>query len=376
MKAIGLMSGTSLDGVDVALIETDGETIEAFGPGNDFSYDTVEGQLLREALASAVGIANRADRSGVLTVAETMVTQKHIACVKAFASIRGLNLSEIDVIGFHGQTVVHKPEKGLTVQIGDGRGIAESLGVPVVYDFRAADMEEGGQGAPFAPIYHRALALRAGLALPAVFVNIGGISNISYIPEGGGENIVAFDAGPGNCLIDDWTLRHTGKPYDEDAKLALSGKVNGDVLQKLLHDPFLTQPVPKSLDRLSFKLKEVEGLSPADGAATLTAFTVACIAASRHFLPERAKTWIICGGGAHNPYIMAGLQRVLGAGDPAPLIQTADEAGFSTNFMEAQAFAFLAVRRLKGLPASFPKTTGASGPVVGGIIAEPETAKS
>jgi len=372
MKAIGLMSGTSLDGVDVALIETDGETIEAFGPGNDFSYDTVEGQLLREALASAIGITNRTDRSGVLSIAETMVTYKHIACVKVFASIRDVNLSDIDVIGFHGQTVVHKPDQGLTVQIGDGRGIAESLGVPVVYDFRAADVEAGGQGAPLVPAYHRALALRAKLPLPAVFVNIGGISNVTYIPEGGEDKLIAFDAGPGNCLIDDWTLRHTGKPYDEDAKLALSGKVNSDVLHKLLSDPFLTKPVPKSLDRFSFTLKEVEGLSPADGAATLTAFTVACIAAAQRSLPELPKAWIISGGGAHNPYIMAGLRRVLGAADPAPLVQTADAAGFSTNFMEAQAFAFLAVRRLKGLPATFPNTTGASEPVVSGVVAEPD----
>jgi anhydro-N-acetylmuramic acid kinase len=360
------MSGTSMDGIDVALIDTDGEAIAAFGPASEFPYSPAERQLLKEAMESARGVKRRDDRSGVLAIAERMLTAKHADCVKAFAAAHAIDLSGVDVAGFHGQTVIHRPEQRLTLQLGDGQALSAALGIPVVYDFRAADVEEGGQGAPLVPVYHRALALHAKLPLPAAFINIGGISNLTFVPADPEGGLLAFDAGPGNCLLDDWALRHTGEPLDRDARLALSGTVNGRALAGLIGHPFFKAPPPKSLDRGTFTLEQVEGLSAADGAATLTAFTVAALAAAARVLPEQPKIWVVCGGGAKNPHMMEGLRRVLGAETV-----TADAAGFSAGFMEAQAFAYLAVRRLRELPASFPGTTGVPRPVVGGVVATP-----
>jgi anhydro-N-acetylmuramic acid kinase len=364
MKAIGLMSGTSMDGVDVALIETDGEAVLSLGPAAGFPYDEPERQLLREAMNSARGIRRRDDRSGVLAVAEIMVTAKHAFAVQTFANDNGIDLKSVDVIGFHGQTVVHKPERRLTVQIGDGEELARILGARVVYDFRAADMEAGGQGAPLVPVFHRALALRENLELSAVFVNIGGIANVTFVTGGPADDLIAFDAGTGNCLLDDWAMRHTGEPLDRDARLALAGKANRQALAALLAHPFFNQRPPKSLDRGAFSLDAVEGLSAADGAATLTAFTITgIVAAARHF-PAKPRTWIVSGGGARNPHMIEGLRRVLG-----PDMLTADVAGFSSDFMEAQAFAYLAARRLKELPSTFPGTTGVADSVVCGVVA-------
>jgi anhydro-N-acetylmuramic acid kinase len=364
MKAIGLMSGTSMDGVDVALIETDGEAIHALGPGAEFAYAPAERQLLHEAMGSARGLTDRYDRSGVLAIAESIVTAKHIESVKAFAAENGIELADVEVIGFHGQTVVHRPERGLTMQLGDGQGLAREFGVPVVYDFRAADVEHGGHGAPLVPIFHRALALRASLPLPAAFVNIGGIANVTFIQEGPAEALIAFDAGPGNCLLDDWAMRHSGEPLDRDARLALSGTVHRPTLAALLSHPFFIAPPPKSLDRGAFSLDALADLNPPDGAATLTAFTIASIAAAARHFPAQPRSWVVSGGGTHNPHMMEGLRRVLG-----PDMMTADVAGFSADFMEAQAFAYLAVRRLMALPASFPGTTGVKEPVCGGVVA-------
>jgi anhydro-N-acetylmuramic acid kinase len=225
-------------------------------------------------------------------------------------------------------------------------------------------MDNGGQGAPLVPVYHRALALRAGLPLPAAFVNIGGIANVTFVPEGPAEGLIAFDTGPGNCLIDDWALRYTGEPMDRDAKLAMAGKVDRQALAALISHPYFKEPAPKSLDRGSFTLDAIGDLSPQDGAATLTAFTVAGIAAAAHQLPAHPRIWIVTGGGARNPHMFEGLRRVLGVNTV-----TADEAGFSTDFMEAQAFAYLAARRLKELPSTFAGTTGVSEPVICGLSA-------
>ena len=364
-----------MDGVDVALIETDGEVIEGFGPTASYPYDALEWQLLVEAVESARGILRRTDRSGVLAIAEQAVTAKHAQCVKDFARAKGIDLSSVDVVGFHGQTVLHRPEKELTVQLGDGPGLSRQLGVPVVYDFRAADTERGGQGAPLAPIFHRALALRSKLPFPAAFVNIGGISNITFIPEGGPEAMIAFDVGPGNCLIDDWAMLHTGKPIDRDAKLALAGSIDMASLQAMLSNPYFSAPAPKSLDRHSFTLDPVMRLSPADGAATLTALTVAGIGASARLLPENPKIWIVSGGGARNPHILEGLRRIL-----QPRLVTAEEQGFDSDFVEAQAFAFMAARLMRRLPSSFPGTTGAREQTVAGVLTNagvsPETKDS
>ena len=363
MKAIGLMSGTSMDGVDVALIETDGEAIHSLGPATGFAYTALERQLVREAMDAARGIVHRADRSGVLSIAESMLTAKHAESVKTFAADNDVDLSSVDVVGFHGQTVLHRPERRLTVQLGDGAALSAALGVPVVYDFRAADMEKGGQGAPLVPIFHRALAFHEKLELPVAFVNIGGIANVTYVPDGPPEGLIAFDAGAGNCLLDDWAMKHTGEPLDRDSRLALAGTVNRNALQALLSHPFFSAPPPKSLDRGAFAFGALADLSAADGAATLTAFTVAGIAAAARHFPAKPRTWIISGGGTHNPHMVEGLRRVLG-----PDMMTAEIAGFSSDFMEAQAFAYLAARRLRDLPVTFPGTTGVAQASVGGVL--------
>ncbi len=371
MKAIGLMSGTSMDGIDAALIETDGEAIHSFGPACTYPFSPAERHLLREAMAAARELTARDTRGGVLTIAESMITSKHADCVTAFAEANGVKLPGVGAIGFHGQTVLHRPEQQLTVQLGDGWSLSAELGVPVVYDFRAADVENGGQGAPLVPVYHRALALRAGLPLPAAFVNIGGISNVTFVPEGPAEGLIAFDAGPGNCLLDDWALLHTGEPMDRDAKLAMAGTVNRNVLASLISHAFFKETPPKSLDRAAFTQDTIDHLSPEDGAATLTAFTVAGIAAAARLLPALPRIWIITGGGARNPHMFEGLRRVLGVNTV-----TADEAGFSGDFMEAQAFAYLAVRRMKELPSTFAGTTGVPRPVMGGLLTDTSSRQS
>ena len=367
MKAIGLMSGTSMDSVDVALIETDGEAVHSLGPAAGYAYTSQERQLLCEAMDWARGIVHRKDRSGVLSIAESMLTAKHAESVKTFAADNGIDLAGVDVLGFHGQTVLHRHERRLTVQLGDGAALSKALSVPVVYDFRGADMEKGGQGAPLVPIFHRALAFRERLELPAAFVNIGGIANVTYVPDGPPERLIAFDAGAGNCLLDDWAMKHIGEPLDRDSRLALAGTVNLKALEALLSHPFFSSPPPKSLDRAAFSLDALASLNAPDGAATLTAFTVAGIAAAARHFPEKTRAWIISGGGAHNPHMMEGLRRVLG-----PDMMTADVAGFSADFMEAQAFAYLAVRRLRDLPATFPGTTGVSEAVAGGVVISPQ----
>lgn len=371
MRAVGLMSGTSMDGVDVALIETNGEIITELGPVMGFAYDPPERQLLREAIDWAKAITRRDDRSGVLAVAEQMVTARHASVVRTFLDSKGIDPASIDIVGFHGQTVLHRPEAGFTVQLGDGRQLAKALNLRVVYDFRADDMEENGQGAPLVPIFHKALALHAQLELPAVFVNIGGIANVTFVADAGPEKLLAFDTGPGNSLLDDWSMLHTGEPMDRGARLALSGTVDKAALQELLRHPYFQAKPPKSLDRNAFNLEPIQKLSPGDGAATLTAFTVAGISTVGQHFPEVPKTWVITGGGARNPHMFEGLRRILPG-----RVASADEVGLSGDFMEAQAFAYLAVRKLKGLPSTFPGTTGARKPVVAGRLAEPEPAEA
>ena len=363
MKAIGLMSGTSIDGVDVALIDTDGEEISSFGPFMTRPYSEAERDLLLGALDDAAGLSGRDARPGVLGAAETLVTQAHAQAVKALLADHRLKAEEIGVIGFHGQTVLHRPEAGLTVQLGDGPRLADVTGIDVVYDFRAADMAAGGQGAPFAPAYHRALAMRSHLPLPAVIVNIGGVANVTYIGRDGA--LIAFDTGPGNSLIDDWMMETSGQARDENGALAAEGQADGTRLEQMLSDPYFLQHPPKSLDRKDFSINAVRGLSPADGAATLTAFTAASLVCSLAHFPETPQVFVLSGGGAHNATLVEALRTLLRG-----RVELAESLGWNADAIEAQAFAYLAVRSLKGLPLSFPGTTGVSRPVTGGELAK------
>jgi anhydro-N-acetylmuramic acid kinase len=364
MKAIGVMSGTSMDGIDVALIETDGEHIERFGASGGRGYSRPERDLLRAAVTEASFLSTREARSLLLTEAEDLVTESHAEAIGNFLNDIGVHPDTIDVVGFHGQTVLHRPEEGLTVQLGDGQRLADLTGIKVVYDFRANDMALGGQGAPFVPAYHRALAFMSGLELPAVIVNIGGVANVTWI--GGDGALIAFDTGPGNALMDDWVRQKTGASYDEGGALAAEGMADGKRLETLLRHPYFLRKPPKSLDRNAFSLGAVEGLSPADGAATLAGFTAASIVCAIAHFPAPPQAYVVSGGGVHNHTLMAALAKLL----PGRLLR-AEELGWSADGIEAQAFAFLAVRSLQGLPLSFPGTTGVPEPATGGIVAHP-----
>lgn len=361
LTAIGLMSGTSMDGVDVAVLVTDGETIEAFGPTGERPYTPAEREVLRTALVAARDLTDRADRSGVLAESERIVTAAHAEAVDALLAAQGMTAADVHVVGFHGQTVLHRPERRLTVQIGDGPALAARLGVDVVHDLRAADVAAGGQGAPFVPAYHRAIVRRQGWELPVAVLNLGGVGNVTFVGEG---DPVAFDTGPGNALIDDWVARRVGVPFDESGRIAASGRVDERVLARLMDNAYFDLPPPKSLDRNDFTLEAAEGLSLEDGAATLAAFTAASVAEAGRWLPRPAGRWIVAGGGARNPTLLAMLAERLST----PVV-TADAAGLSSSHIEAQAFAYLAVRSLKGLPLSFPTTTGVPEPMAGGVLA-------
>ncbi|MGQ7791657.1 anhydro-N-acetylmuramic acid kinase [Faunimonas sp. B44] len=361
--ALGLMSGTSLDGIDVALVVTDGARIERLGAARTYPYAPAERACLAAALREASRLAGRADRPGILAEAERLVTERHVAAVEAFLAEAGAGAA-IDVIGFHGQTVLHDPARRLTVQIGDGQALADRLGTAVVWDMRAADVAAGGQGAPLVPVFHRALAERTGLAPPVAFVNIGGVSNVTFI--GSDETLLAFDAGPGNALIDDWMLRRTGEPVDRDGGTARAGTADEELLRLFMSDPFFSVAPPKSLDRDHFRIAALDGLSTADGAATLAHFTAASLAAASSHLPEAPRAWVVCGGGRNNRYLMEILAERL----PQP-VRSADDIGIDGDAVEAQAFAYLAVRALNGDPITFPGTTGVPRPLAGGIVSRP-----
>lgn len=361
MLAIGLMSGTSLDGIDVALIETDGEVIQQLGATGYRPYTDEERDILREALQDAMAIVERDERPGSLMRADDLVTRTHAQAVESFLAEQGLNRDEIGVIGFHGQTVLHRPSERLTVQIGDGLALSQRLGIPVVHDFRAADMAAGGQGAPLVPVFHRALAEATGVERPVAILNIGGVANATLIGSDG--TILAFDTGPGNALIDDWMRERTGRPLDDGGRVAARGRPDETLLAWLLVHPFFHRPPPKSLDRNWFSHRLVGEHSIEDGAATLTAFTARAVGRALDHVRERPKLWIVGGGGARNGELLRLLQHQLQAE-----IKTADSIGWSSAYLEAQAFAFLGVRALEGLPITYPTTTGVREPMTGGIV--------
>ena len=357
--SIGLMSGTSLDGIDVALIKTDGESVIERGPSATYAYDLDQQAILRHALSDALEITDRNQRPGNLMKAEASLTKWHVHAVQQFLDESSLTYSNIDVIGFHGQTVIHKPDARLTVQLGDGQTLANSSKIQVVYDIRAADVAAGGQGAPLVPAYHRALAKET----PVVFVNIGGVGNVTHIAADGFLN--AFDTGPGNALINDWMKKHGGMDFDDSGKTAARGKISVPHLKAALTSKYFAKRPPKSLDRNSFAHLDFSSLNLEVGAATLTAFTAHSIARAAHWFHEQPKAWVICGGGRHNETLMQMLREIL------PNVQSAEDQGLNGDSMEAEAWAYLAVRSLRGLPITFPGTTGVKQEMTGGVLAIP-----
>ena len=359
-RALGLMSGTSMDGIDIALIETDGENNVRRVAVGGVTYEPAFRERLRGALRDAVAIQKRTERPGSLPAVEAELTNRHADAVLKFIGDRMLQPSAIDVIGFHGQTVLHRPEVGLTVQIGDGAALAAATGIDVVHDLRAADCAAGGQGAPLVPVYHRALAAKVP-ERPIAFVNIGGVANITWI--GGKGELIAFDTGPGNAMIDDWVMQRTNAPRDEDGKLAAKGTVQEDYVSAFLRHNHFAAPVPKSLDRNAFDIALIDPLPTEDGAATLTAFTAASIARAREHLPEEPQLWVIAGGGRRNRTLMGML-----AGLVHNAVVPAEALGFDGDSLEAEAWAYLAVRSLDRLPITFPGTTGVRAPRTGGVL--------
>ncbi len=356
MRAIGLMSGTSLDGVDAAWIETDGETVQAFGPSMTLPYDDTLRADLRRLLDRAEGL-DPLDPD--LVSATARLTEKHAEAVAKLGAAA-------DVIGFHGQTILHRPDRRQTWQIGDAALLARRAGLPVAHDFRSADVAAGGEGAPLAPVLHGTLART--LDRPLAVLNVGGVANVTWIGDDGA--LLAFDTGPGNGPLDDWTARHTGKAFDRDGALASAGRADRAVLATLLGDPYFDRPPPKSLDRLEFaRALAASGLAaqtPADGAATLVAFTAGAVARAAALLPSPPRRWLVTGGGRRNPAIMRALASRLEA-----LIEPVEAVGWDGDALEAQCFGLLAVRVAAGLPLTFPGTTGAPRPLLGGAIAYP-----
>jgi len=343
------MSGTSLDGIDAALIVSDGTTVSETGIARTTPYD----ESFRARLRATLG------KSDAPADVERDLTEAHGRAVRALLAAANLTPADIDVVGFHGHTVLHRPREGLTRQIGDGALLARMIGIDVVNDFRTADVKSGGEGAPFVPLYHAALA--APLTPPLAILNLGGVANLTWIGEQG--RLMAFDTGPGNALIDDWCASRAGMPFDESGRLARAGRIDEAVLARMLDHPFFDRPAPKSLDRLEFGLDHVAELSPADGAATLAAFTAASVARGTALFPAPARRFLVTGGGRHNATLMEMLAQRLAA-PVAPV----ESVGWDGDALEAQAFAFLAVRSLRGLPLSLPETTGCARPTSGGIL--------
>ncbi|MBN8890576.1 MAG: anhydro-N-acetylmuramic acid kinase [Rhodospirillales bacterium 70-18] len=353
LTAIGAISGTSMDGIDVALVRTDGDALVQPGPGRTYPY----APALRAALQDFLRDPARAE-TDPLTVLEEQVSDAHADAVAAFLRDHAIDRAGIAVAGIHGQTIWHRPERRFTRQLGLGARIAARLGLPLVNRFRHADVASGGQGAPFAPLYHRALA--AGLEPPVMVLNLGGVGNITYID---GDTVIAFDTGPASALIDDFVRQRRGQPYDADGALAAAGTADATLVARLMTHPYFAAPAPKSLDRNHFHAwaAAVAGLADADGAATLTAFTVASVAASLRLVPAAPRRWLVCGGGRHNADMMRRLRAELGVP-----VDPVEAAGWHGDFIEAECFAYLAVRSLRGLPLSLPTTTGVPHPMPGG----------
>ncbi len=352
LTAIGLMSGTSLDGVDAAVIRTDGERIESCGPALSLPYSPELRARARRLLDRAASLP---PDDPELLATEQEITFRHIEAVRELHSL----VPDVDLVGFHGQTILHAPAERRTWQIGDANRLSRETGLAVVHDFRSADVAAGGEGAPLVPWFHAALLRDA--PKPLAVLNIGGVANVTFIDTDG--SIHACDTGPGNALLDDWAFSHTGQACDVDGRLARQGKADPALLEKLLADPYFARPAPKSLDRQSFvsALEMVAGCTPEDGAATLSAFTIEAV--RRTHLPATPVLWYVCGGGRHNPVLMEGLRRAL----QAP-VRPVDESGLDGDMLEAQCFGFLAVRALRNLPLSAPTITGAPAMLSGGRL--------
>lgn len=362
--ALGLMSGTSADGIDAALLQTDGVTIAAFGPTHYVPYP----DHLRKQILEAYGRPPSPQEKEL----EQVITEHHADIIFALLDKAEFTPPDVDLIGFHGQTLFHKPpeQKGVigeTHIIGDGPLLASLTGIPVVDQFRLNDVAHGGQGAPLVPIFHQALS--KSLPKPIAVLNIGGVANVTWIGNHK-DDLIGFDTGPGNGLIDDWVRENTDLKWDERGQIAERGQIHKKIVKGWLAHPYFDRYPPKSLDRKTFKncLEDIRPLSFADGVATLTAFTVACLEKAQEHFPQKPTCWLVTGGGAHNATLLKMMREHLNSD-----VQKASDKGWDGDVLEAQAFGFLAVRSLRGLPLTFPGTTGVPYPLGGGRVCQPFT---
>ena len=354
--AIGVMSGTSMDAIDVAILRTDGAAVVETGPGRAYPYDPD----LRSRLIAVLAHPEAAQHDPMHAL-DVAVSDAHAGAVLSFLDDLAIDPGLVDVVGIHGQTIFHKPAARFTRQFGIGARMAATLGIDVVTRFRHADVAAGGEGAPLAPLYHKALA--AGLEQPLMILNLGGVANVTYLDW---DTVLAFDTGPASALLDDFLLRRRGQPYDANGALAAAGTPDPALLAHLLSHPYFARPAPKSLDRNAFHAwaAAIDGINDdATGAATLAAFTVASVVSAAGLVPGVAKRWLVTGGGRHNGTIMAHLHAALGV--PVDPVET---VGWDGDFLEAQCFGYLAVRTLAGLPLSLPTTTGVPQPMPGGEV--------
>lgn len=370
--ALGLMSGTSLDGVDAAFLETDGERIIRFGPSLTLPYSKEQSETLAQATQAALRWQFKGARPNSFFAAEEAIHEAHAAAIQAVCGAHPDWFDALDMIGFHGQTVLHHPakgdEKGRTLQLGDGQRLADQFGKPVYYNFRTADVEAGGQGAPLAPIYHKALARYAGMTGRVGVLNIGGVSNITLVS---GDSLFATDCGPGNGPLDNWTEQTLGQAYDGEGQLSRQGIPSFVVIEQWLKRDFFTLSLPRSADRYDFDvLADLTGTSAEDGAATLAAFMAMSVSETLKAYSERPETIIVCGGGRYNKAMLWMLKEQCQAE-----VVTAEAVGWDGDAIEAQAFAYLAARAKLERPISFPGTTGVPEPMTGGRVAYPSISR-
>ena len=355
---LGTMSGTSLDGVDAAMLRCDGQRIAEFGPKAYRAYSEAERATLRAGFGKWPG------QSGVAAAAEVVETA-HAELLSRF--------SGYDLIGFHGQTLAHDPGAGRTHQAGDGAVLAQALGKSVVWDFRSNDVAMGGQGAPLAPFFHFACAQYMQADQPLAILNLGGVGNVTWIdprlptPETAGA-LLAFDTGPANAPINDLMQRRRGLAQDLGGALAAAGRVDQALVEAFLAQGYFHKIPPKSLDRDDFAgfYAKTAALSDADAAATLTAIAAACVAQAAQFFPAPVAQLLVAGGGRHNGALMAELAARLPCA-----VRPIEAAGFDGDMLEAQAFGFLAARVVAGLPTSCASTTGVAAAIGGGKISRP-----
>jgi anhydro-N-acetylmuramic acid kinase len=358
LSCIGAISGTSMDGIDVAWIETDGLSDVRPRAGATLPYPAA----LRAKLQDFLKDPARAE-TDPLTALEAEVTAAFGDAILRFMADQGIAAGKVNLVGLHGQTVWHRPERRFTRQLGDGAALAKRLGVSVVDAFRLADVAAGGQGAPLVPLYHAALAAR--LDGPLMVLNLGGVANVTYIDGG---TILAFDTGPASALIDDLVLRRYGLPFDEDGRIAREGTVHDPTLAALMDNLYFALPPPKSLDRNDFhaRARIVEALADADAVATLAAFTIEATVAALAHVPRPPRRWLVGGGGRLNRFLMQGLEAALGVP-----VEPCEAVGWNGDALEAECFAYLAARSLAGLPLSLPTTTGVPEPMPGGRLWRP-----